>query len=190
MDEAAPVYDWQRLLARCERWGCAFAEWERSKGNEITADYLPATAAPATEARIAREEARLGVRLPRSLRSFYLQSNGHGVVGDFIWAVRSVEQIGWLRDVEPEFYDNIFEDDALVARSLVVSGAADASWWLLDPGEVDSRGEWQAGRWSSWHPGIRWDANNFFVLFENEVARSEQLLAKEQADGRGRRGTP
>ena len=79
-------------------------------------------AAPASESQIAREEARLGVRLPPSLRSFYLHSNGHGVVGNFIWSVRSVEQVGWLRDVVPELYDNIFEDDAAVARSLVVSG--------------------------------------------------------------------
>jgi cell wall assembly regulator SMI1 len=184
MNEAAPVHDWKSLLARCGRWGREWAEWERSNGHEITSDWLPAVAAPATEAEIAREEARLGVRLPPSLRSFYLQSNGHGVVGNFIWAVRSVEQLGWLRDVEPEFYDNIFEDDAVVARSLVVSGKADASWWLLDPGNVDGRGEWRAGRWSSWNPGIFWNAEDFFGLFEDEVSGSELLLTRKQSSGR------
>jgi cell wall assembly regulator SMI1 len=186
MDEAAPVYDWKQLLARCERWGRDRAEWQQGKGHQFNPDRLPATVAPATEAQIAREEARLGVRLPPSLRSFYLQSNGHGVVGNFIWDVRTVEHLGWLRDVEPDLYDIVFEDDAAVARSLVVSGEADASWWLLDPGNVDGRGEWRAGRWSSWNPGIVWIAEDFLGLFENEVSTSERLLAREQFPPRQR----
>ena len=64
--------------------------------------------------------------------------------------------------------------------SLVVSGEAEASWWLLDPGDVDDRGEWRAGRWSSWNPGMEWLARDFFGLFQHEVSMSERLLAKEQ----------
>jgi hypothetical protein len=180
MDVTAP-YDWNGLFARCARWGQARAEWERGKGNELTADWLPAAFAPATEAQIAREEARLGVRLPPSLRSFYLHSNGHGVVGNAIWAVRKVEELGWLRDVEPELYDIVFEDDPAVGRSLVASHAADASWWLLDPGDVDARGEWRMGRWSSWSPGMEWIARDFFGLFENEVAMAETVLQIQQS---------
>jgi hypothetical protein len=157
------VDEWKQLFARCERWGRAVA--------------------PATEAQIAREEARLGARLPPSLRSFYLHSNGHGKVGNFIWAVRSVEELGWLRDVVPHLYEILSEDDVDVgaARSLVVSGEADASWWLLDPGDVNGRGEWRAGRWSSWYPGMAWIAEDFFGLFEDEVSRAERLLAREQS---------
>jgi len=180
MDANTPAYDWEQLLARCERWGDSRAEWERSKGHEVTADRLPTAFAPATEAQIAREEARLGVRLPQSLRSFYLQSNGHGVATDFVRAVRRVEQIGWLRDVEPHLYELHVEIDPAVARCLVVSGEADASWWLLDPGQLDARGEWRAGRWSSWNPGMQWIAADFFGLFENELALSEQLLQREK----------
>src|SRR5262245_38429645 len=116
MDVNAPRFDWTQLLARCEQWGRARAEWDRSKGHELTANGLPTACAPATEAQIAREEARLGVRLPPSLRSFYLQSNGHGVVTNFIYAVRSVEQIGWLRDVEPHLYEINLEFDPAAAR--------------------------------------------------------------------------
>jgi hypothetical protein len=141
---------------------------------------LPTARAPATEAQIAREEARLGVRLPPSLRSFYLQSNGHGLVTSFVRAVRSVEQIGWMRDVEPQLYKVNLEFDPPVARCLVVSGEADASWWLLDPEQVDGRGEWRTGRWSSWNPGMQWIAADFFGLFEQEVASSEQLLQREK----------
>lgn len=192
MDEAASVPDWKGLLARCHQWGRDRAAWERGKGHEAASDRLPTAFTPATEAQVAREEARLGVRLPPSLRSFYLQTNGHGRVGHFIWAVRSVEQIGWMRDVEPDLYDILYEDDPAVARCLVVSGEADASWWLLDPGEVDGRGEWRTGRWSSWHPGMDWIAVDFFGLFENEVSRAERLLAREQCPplppGAGRPG--
>jgi hypothetical protein len=136
--------------------------------------------APATEDQIAREEARLGVRLPPSLRSFYLQSNGYGLVGSPIWAVRSVDQIGWLCDVVPFLYEIVFEDDPAVGRSLVVSGEGDAAWWLLDPGAADERGEWPGGRWASWYPGMSWMAKDFIGLFEAEVSLAERGLAREK----------
>ena len=93
--EEHSMYDWKQLLARNEQWRRDDADWERR--SEPSAPAF----APATQAQIAHEEARLGVRLPPSLRSFYLHSNGYGRVGDFIWAVRPVEHIGWMRDVEP-----------------------------------------------------------------------------------------
>jgi len=180
MGAAVLVQEWKMLLARCERWGHDNAERQRSRGQQVASDQLPTRVAPANEVQIAHEEARLELSLPPSLRSFYLQSNGHGVVGCFIWSVRSVEQLGRLRDVEPDLYEQVFEDDAAVARSLVVSGKADASWWLLDPGDVNGRGEWRAGRWSSWNPGMVWIAEDFFGLFESEVSASERLLEKER----------
>lgn len=179
MDDA-PIYDWKGLLARCERWGRDWAEWHGSQGREIAADQLPKACAPATETLLAREEARLGVRLPPSLRSFYLQSNGYGRVGSVIWGVRGVEHIGWLCDVVPFLHEIVAEDDPAVGRSLVVSIESDASWWLLDPGDVDERGEWRAGRWSSWNPGMNWLAKDFFGLFESEVSTSEWLLETQK----------
>jgi hypothetical protein len=181
VDETGPVYEWKLLFARCARWGKDNEQWLRNKGEPLTVIRLPATFAPATEVQITREESRLGVRLPPSLRSFYLQSNGHGVVGNFIRSVRSVDKIGWMRDVEPELYNILFEQDAAAARSLVVSDEAHASWWLLDPGDVDGRGEWRTGRWSSWYPGMAWIAADFFGLFENEVSTAERLLARDKS---------
>lgn len=180
MDEAASVPDWKGLLARCHQWSRDRAAWEQSNGQPLSPEWLPTAFAPATEGQIACEEARLGVRLPPSLRSFYLQTNGHGRVGNFILAVRSVEQIGWMRDAVPFLHDILFEVEPVVARCLVVSGEADASWWLLDPSDVDDHGEWRAGRWSSWHPGMRWVAADFFGLFEDEVSTAQRLLAIDQ----------
>ena len=180
MDENPLTYDWQGMFARCRKWGEDRAEWWRRKGHEVTSQQLPSVLAPATEEQIAHEEARLGTRLPPSLRAFYLESNGHGTVGNSIWSVRGVEHIGWLRDVVPHLYDIVCDDDPEAARSLVVSGESDASWWLLDPGDVDARGEWRAGRWSSWNPGMLWIASDFFGLFEKEVSLAERVLTREK----------
>ena len=175
------AYDWKRLFERCERSAQDNAESQRRRGLQVPPVPLPLTRPPATEAQIVSAESKLGMRLPPSLRTFYLQSNGHGEVGNFIRAVSSVEQLGWLRELEPDLFEMLVGVEDEATRCLVVSSEADASWWLLDPGEVDSRGEWRAGRWSSWHPGMRWIADDFFGLFESEVSSSEQLLAREKS---------
>lgn len=53
---------------------------------------------PASAKAIADAEARLGRRLPLSLRRFYEVSNGWGMIGRFIYDVLPVEEIGWLKD--------------------------------------------------------------------------------------------
>lgn len=191
MDDPGPIDEWRHLFARSERSDRDRAEWERGKGRQTISDRLPTAIAPATEDQIARVEARLGVRLPPSLRSFYLSSNGFGNVGNFIWSVRSVEHLGWLREAVPHLYEITVEDDPAVARCLIVSGDADAAYWLLDPGDVDGRGEWRAGCWASWYPGMRWVAYGFFELFKDAVVAAERLLARERTPpppiGAGRR---
>src|SRR5262249_2942622 len=57
---------------------------------------------PATEAAIEAAERRLGRQLPPSLRTFYAVTNGWRSTGFFIWDVLPVEQLGWLRDREPQ----------------------------------------------------------------------------------------
>src|SRR5690242_24992 len=59
---------------------------------------------PASEAAIAAAEDRLGHRLPPSLRTFYVVSNGWGMIGSHVFGVLPVEQIGWLRDRDPHLY--------------------------------------------------------------------------------------
>jgi hypothetical protein len=180
MKNTGDLQCWQQLFARRDQWSQERAEWQRSQGGQLESEQRPATFPPASEAQIAREEARLGTRLPPALRSFYLHSNGCGQVGHSIWAVRSVEQLGWLRDVDPHLYEMHEEDDPEVARCLVVSLEGDASWWLLDPADTDDCCDWRAGRWSSWNPGMRWIAEDFFGLFENEVATAELALQDEK----------
>src|SRR4051794_3657557 len=56
---------------------------------------------PASEAEITAAEARLGGRLPPSLRAFYSVTDGWRTTGFFIWNVLPVQGLGWLRDREP-----------------------------------------------------------------------------------------
>jgi hypothetical protein len=48
----------------------------------------------------------------------------------------------------PHLYDITFEEDEAMARCLVVSHDADASWWLLGRDDVDDRAEWRVGCWT------------------------------------------
>jgi hypothetical protein len=159
---------------------------------------------PAPEEVIQATESRLGVRLPPSLRSFYGVSNGWRVVGFFIYAVRPVQEIGWLKDLDPSLFsvaqqaiditqpfkkdpdgkrreEYRFEQGFTVRRSVIVTSDGDASTWLLDPLLSDGRGEWRAGQWSSWNPAMDWFAKDFEELFSSEVDFLENSLKEERS---------
>lgn len=147
---------------------------------------------PASAAAVGAAEQRLGRRLPPSLRTFYLVSNGWRATGFFIEDVVPVEQIGWLKDRDPHLYQMACENEAharpfkrdpdgsrhrefiveqgtRVKRSLVISTRGDAAVWLLDPGERPHDAEWPAGRWASWSPGMEWQADSFAGLMRHEL---------------------
>ncbi|SHL24341.1 SMI1/KNR4 family protein [Actinacidiphila paucisporea] len=126
--------------------------------------------APASEAEVAAAEARLGRRLPPSLREFLLVTNGWRDAGNFIYRLAGTTELEWLRDTDDRNWievwedlteDNIEEDDdgeeafgvqeaKVLARSLRLSLEGDAAVMLLDPDDVDEDGEW-AGYWlASW----------------------------------------
>ena len=189
--------DWRPLLDRCSKALLSSRQLpiqRRYDVSKITYFGFP----PATEEQICEAERRLGADLPASLRAFYGMSNGWRIVGDSIYAVPSIHELMWLRDFDahlfgladqisttcPEFVDDpngtrraehCYEQGVAVARSLAVSCDGDASIWLLDPGELDLSGEWRAGRWSSWNPGMSWIATSFYELFEDEVVFLEQF---------------
>lgn len=145
---------------------------------------------PAGDAAIQAAEARIGRRLPASLRCFYSVSNGWRATGRTIYEVLPVEEIGWLIDreallygmaVEAESMPGPFKDDpgdarlkqyrdddgTRVKRSLAISSQGDnGAIWLLDPGAEPHPDEWPAGEWNQ---GMRWEAANFAVLMANEL---------------------
>jgi hypothetical protein len=62
-----------------------------------------------------------------------------------------------------------------VKRSLVVNSRDDAATWLLDLGAEPHQGEWPAGRWASWNPGMAWQAENFAELMTKELRGLQKL---------------
>jgi hypothetical protein len=155
---------------------------------------------PPADARAIRStEERIGIPLAPSLRQFYEISNGWAPVGCFIYRVRPIEEIGYLRDLDPHLHsiakdsaeeegpwDNDPEDARLneyrmsqgtaVMRSLLLTSDGDAAMWLADTAATTTDGEWMFGRWSSWNPGIDWNFRSFLEIFKDELAFLEDTL--------------
>ncbi|MGV9703071.1 SMI1/KNR4 family protein [Streptomyces sp. NPDC003483] len=126
--------------------------------------------APASEAEVAAAEARLGRRLPPSLREFLLVTNGWRDAGNFIYRLAGAAELEWLRDTDDrtwiEAWEDLAEDDVeededgeepfevqeakVLARCLRLSLEGDAAVMLLDPDDVDVDGEWAAYWLASW----------------------------------------
>jgi hypothetical protein len=162
---------WRPFL---EQWS---AEWIAGHDPEKDAPLAPEVVrdtwlgfAPASEAEVATAEARLGRRLPPSLREFLLVTNGWRDAGNFIYRLAGTTELEWLRDTDDrmwiEVWEDLAEDDAeededgeeafgaqeakILARSLRLSLEGDSAVMLLDPDDVDEDGEWAAYWLASW----------------------------------------
>jgi hypothetical protein len=142
--------------------------------------------APATAAEIAAAEARLGCRLPPSLREFLEVSNGWRDAGPFIYRLAGTAEIGWLRDLDRlwiEAYgaaaDQGLEDPEegvtpLFERALQVSIDGDNAVLFLDPHEVNRDGEWAAYWLASWGSGPE-PYDSFYDLMYRQYATFHSL---------------
>lgn len=123
----------------------------------------------ASDDQIAATEARLGLVFPPSYREFLTVSNGFGPIVYGIDRLHPVEQVGWLRDVDPE-HITIWTDrsdfadqpihpeeqmwmDALAGS--VVIGDADSGYLLLVPELPTPDQECTVWYFTSWNPGER-----------------------------------
>lgn len=107
----------------------------------------------ATEEQIVGTEQRLGIRLPPSLRNFYLVSNGWKTVCYSV-DLLPIDEIGWFAEQEPELLDAwadlefFVEELAVLRRCLLVSvDDGGAGEYLLLLPEVGPDGEWPAYDW-------------------------------------------
>ncbi|TQM75065.1 SMI1/KNR4 family protein [Thermopolyspora flexuosa] len=132
---------------------------------------------PATEAEIARHEARLGTELPPSYRRFLLSSNGLGNDEEDS-RLLGIEEVGWLRDIDPSVAeswseprsgdswsvpDELYfvygpEQDPIHLRREYVSDTLLIGYWddgvvLLNPHVKTPEGEWEAWHLAPWLPG-------------------------------------
>ncbi|WP_433890136.1 SMI1/KNR4 family protein [Streptomyces sp. CA-111067] len=169
--------DWRPFL---ERWS---GEWVDGHGPGADEELVPEVRRdrwlgfePAAEAEVAAAEARLGRRLPPSLRDFLLVTNGWRDTGSFIYRLAGAAELAWLADTDDRDWIEVYEDLAeegpeetagdgdegddggwdpvnearVLRRALRLSLEGDAAVMLLDPEDVDADGEW-AGYWlASW----------------------------------------
>ncbi|MEV0586727.1 SMI1/KNR4 family protein [Nonomuraea sp. NPDC050310] len=145
------------------------------------ADIIPdgwAGFPPATEEQVTVVEGRLGVRLPPSLREFLLFSNGWGHTMNFVEGIRSAEELGWVRDLDPmwcEHLEGAEEEAAIFQRGLLICTEADAGCLFLDPGDVDERGEWAAYEVFSWMAEAPRRHDSFYDLMYSMFAAFHHL---------------
>ncbi|NRQ32484.1 SMI1/KNR4 family protein [Nonomuraea sp. NN258] len=133
---------------------------------------------PAAEAEVRRLEERLGMELPASYRQFLLFANGWG--NDDDCCLLRVEEIGWLREVDPSVAeswsapkpedswsvpDELYfvygrEQVAGNMRAEYVDDTLLAGYWddgavLLNPHVKTPEGEWEAWYLAPWLAGAR-----------------------------------
>jgi hypothetical protein len=149
----------------------------------------------ASEAEIQAAEARLGITLPPSYRSFLLVSNGWRTT-EALWSrLASVAEIDWFRRNHQTVIDaflgpfrsgglNVPDDQYFVygdrqdpahlrpeylSTALLVSAdAVDSETILLNPRIVSPDGEWEAWFFAHWLPGaVRYQS--FWHLIEGQL---------------------
>lgn len=129
---------------------------------------------PASESAIADAERGLGSRLPASYRDFLLISNGCGKLHQAHGGLLRVEQIGWFRDLEPDWVrtwtqdtgPDISEEEhlqkadnppylrrAYLPELLQIGESYDGAVYLLNPCVRAADGEWEAWNFANWFPG-------------------------------------
>lgn len=134
---------------------------------------------PARPQAIAGLEARLGVPLPPSYRSFLEVTDGWRWAGEFVELLAPAAGVGPLRELSEHLYEMLAEweredlaededeeegdgdgedaeagarpyESARWGRAVQISLLGDQTWLILDPGDVNADGEWAAYRFSSW----------------------------------------
>ncbi|GFE17935.1 hypothetical protein Sgleb_59820 [Streptomyces glebosus] len=148
--------------------------------------------APATPDEVTAAEARLGRTLPPSLREFLLATNGWRDAGCFIYRLAGTSELAWLAETEDSswieaYSDTEFADEdegeepegEILARSLRLSLEGDAAVMLLDPKDIDERGEW-AGYWlASWSGMGPERFDSFYDLMYDQYSRFHRLRRPE-----------
>ncbi|MDG5808015.1 SMI1/KNR4 family protein [Streptomyces ossamyceticus] len=161
-DMDSTACDWQSFLrAWSGEWADSVPDDELRDEDETARDTRWLGFPPASEERIRAMEERLGRRMPPSYRAFLRISDGWRHAGGFVWRLAGTGQARWHDDESglAEIFEEHMDEDAgpeerreadLWRRGLQLDVESDATSVLLDPGEVDERGEWAVYTWASW----------------------------------------
>lgn len=178
--------DWKPWLSR---WS---EEWVRSADpDELDAQVMRdhwLGFAPAPSDALTAAEARIGRSLPPSYRDFLLTTDGWREAGSFVSRMRDTSDLGWLRDIEPEWEEHFswcYEDDpdsgdgSPFRRGLLISLHADAGILFLDAGDVDDTGEWAAYSLFSWEAAPPTRYASFAALMQSLYAEFHRTRQPE-----------
>ncbi|MFF3674342.1 SMI1/KNR4 family protein [Streptomyces sp. NPDC002120] len=185
-------FEWRPFL---ERWSGEWAdaydpEHDGLPGAELWRAARWLGREPADEARIAAAETRLGIILPPSLRSFLAVTDGWHRAGSFVWRLAGCEDLDWCgdpHDMRGTWLDGEGDDadEDLVrmagtwSRSLQLAAESDMVDVLLDPEDVDERGEWAVYTWAPWRasPPERFPS---FRHFMEDMYREFHAMASDR----------
>ncbi|WP_329166381.1 SMI1/KNR4 family protein [Streptomyces sp. NBC_01267] len=162
MTEAA--FNWPSFL---QRWS---DEWADSWAPDEALDEADEEArrarwlgfAPASAERIAALEERLGCPLPPSYRSFLEVSDGWRNAGGFVYVLAGTESHGWQEDEVGigEMYREELDEDSteeeirlvedMWDRTLPLDVESDATYVMLNPGDLGADGEWAVYCYRTW----------------------------------------
>ncbi|OAR26302.1 hypothetical protein A8W25_12800 [Streptomyces sp. ERV7] len=156
-------FEWRPFL---ERWSAEWADVQGPEGEPGEGDRDARAARwlgfePVGEERLVALEQRLGRPLPPSLRSFLQTTDGWRHAGNFVYLLAGAERIDWCgdpHDLGSIWLESLGEDAdeeeireaGLWGRSLQLAVESDMVDVLLDPDDVDERGEWAVYTYASW----------------------------------------
>jgi len=141
----------------------------------------------ATATQIAQVEARLGVKLPPSYRSFLEFTNGWGRVNRAIYKLWSVEEVEWFsvrhqdwidiwkQEPEPDYEPEAQAEGVFIQSTLEISDVGDGAIYLLNPQIITPDGEWEAWFFANWLPGAT-IYPSFWEMMQDEHERFLRLI--------------
>lgn len=187
-DTDSAAFDWQSFLRGwSEEWADSLRDDEpRSRDDDAAREARWLGFPPASEERIAAMEERLGRRMPPSYREFLAVSDGWRHAGGFVWLLAGTGDARWhenesgLADMFEEYLDEDADPEErheadLWRRGLQLDVESDVTHVLLDPEDVDERGEWAVYTWSSWRAAPP-ERHADFTAFMREMHREFHSL--------------
>jgi hypothetical protein len=190
--------DWLPFLTTWSREVLASPDQAGALPEEVVASgWLGFAGAP--EEQLQQAEARLGIRLPPTYRTFLATTDGWRTTGTFIDRLWSTQEVDWFkvrnRDwidaytaygptqigdeeyfVYGEGQDPAFFRTEYLTTALEISDVGDSAILLLNPQVVTPEGEWEAWFFANWLPGAA-RYRSFWDLMQAEYRSFRRLEA-------------
>ncbi|RKR10378.1 SMI1/KNR4 family protein SUKH-1 [Flavobacterium sp. 90] len=106
---------------------------------------------PVTEKQISETENKLGLNLPKDYIEFIKITNGFSAPNDIEPSFESIENIDYLKNIEPfaiEAYAHLPE----LENAILIAGREEEQYFLLIPPTSNSP-EWNYWKFANWYPG-------------------------------------